>query len=182
MGKRKKSKICPCFRSGWPEEHDATKNTYMDVRRRVDFRGKIINLTLDMLILRWRSSSKSLRIQNKNLEEGWNESYRFGGPLSRDSGRQRPYALVEGKAEEEEMEAGSSGMSHRRGKRTKKGSKGHKEVIVFSVLRWGANVVELDEGMQKYLSHTLDKFSLILRLQMKKKLREGRGRQRSSSL
>jgi len=29
----------------------------------VDFRGKIINLTLDMLILRWISSAKSSRFQ-----------------------------------------------------------------------------------------------------------------------
>ena len=44
--KRKKSKMDSCFRSG-----------------RVDFRGKIINLALDMFILTWISSAKRSRFQ-----------------------------------------------------------------------------------------------------------------------
>lgn len=51
-GNKKKSEMYLCFISGSLEDYDTTKNIYIDVRGRVDFRGKSINLTLDILILR----------------------------------------------------------------------------------------------------------------------------------
>lgn len=59
-----KSKMYQCLRSGSLEDYDTIKITYIDVRRRVGFRGNIIILPLNMLIFMWMSLSKSLRIQN----------------------------------------------------------------------------------------------------------------------
>lgn len=42
--------------------------TYIDIRRRMDFRGKIINLTLDMLTLRRNSFIKKFRNSELELE------------------------------------------------------------------------------------------------------------------
>lgn len=62
-GEGKKSQRCIMFHI-WVTGGLISLKTYIDMRRRVDFRGKIINLTLDMLILRGIFSSKSSGIQN----------------------------------------------------------------------------------------------------------------------
>jgi hypothetical protein len=50
--KREKSKMFPCFRSRWWEDYDIIK-THINIVS-IDWRRRIINLTLDMLILRWK--------------------------------------------------------------------------------------------------------------------------------
>lgn len=82
-GEGKKSQRCIMFHISVTGGLISLK-TYIDIRRRMDFRGKIINLILDMLTLRGNSFIKKFRNSELELERRMKPKLEIWGPLSGD--------------------------------------------------------------------------------------------------
>lgn len=148
--------------------------TDLDVKRRADFRGKIINLTLDLSILSWISPTKSSRFGTRT----WKKDASKATDLGVLEWRLRAVAVcIEWRRGGREWDGGwkprDITMRQREGERGS--TRKMKSNCLCVMMAWKCDWT--GPRHQKYCSHTLDMFTLILRLQAKKK---GQSRQKNT--